>query len=368
MNIPFIDLKTQYQSLKAEIDQQIQKVLNHGQFILGPEVQEIEYQLSSFAYSKYALTCASGTDAAVMALMALDLKAGDEVIIPSFSFIATAESVILAGGTPVFVDIDPQTYNLDPTKISEALSSKTKAIMPVGLYGQPADMDEINQVAIQNKLVVIEDAAQSFGAKYKDRISGFTSDIGVTSFFPAKPLGCYGDGGAILFSDEAYLTPLKQIRVHGDASRYEHVRIGINGRLDTIQCAILIPKLKRFPFELERRSELAKRYTEAFSALSEKITTPYVKPDRSSSWAQYTLLTDDRAALMEHLKVNNIPTAIHYPKAMPDQPAYQEDRCRLVSASVGRDLSRRVLSLPIFPDMSNEMQDYVIKNVLSFFK
>ncbi len=362
--IPFIDLKAQYQALHKPIQDQIQKVLEHGLFIMGPEVDEVEKHLARFSGAKHALTCSSGTDAAILAMMALGVGPGDEVIVPALSFIATAETVVLVGATPVYVDVDPNTYNLDVRALEKALSAKTKAIQPVSLYGQPADMDEINAFAKKHNIFVLEDAAQSFGARYKGRCSGALSVIGVTSFFPAKPLGCYGDGGAAFTDDDTLAETMREIRTHGQKKRYFHTRIGINGRLDTMQCAILIPKLDRFPWELEQRTRLALRYNNAFSGLPPVI--PRLAPERTSSWAQYTLQVQNRDAFQKHLQAQGVPTAVHYPRTMPDQPAYQE-LGRIMNIETSRKLADVVISLPLYPDMTEEQQDYVIQTVRGFF-
>jgi len=365
--IPFIDLKTQYQALRGPINERIQKVLDHGLFVMGPEVEELESKLATFTGCKHAIACASGTDAAILAMMALGLGDGDEVIMPAFSFIATAETAVLVGATPVYVDIDPQTYNLDVKQIEKAITPKTKAIHPVSLYGQPAEMDEINAIAKKHKLHVIEDAAQSFGAKYKGRSSCNLSEIGVTSFFPAKPLGCYGDGGAAFTNDDKLAEAMREIRNHGQKTRYYHTRVGINGRLDTLQCAILIPKLERFPWELEQRQRVAARYNQAFKEIeSQSVVVPHLASERTSSWAQYTLQVSEREKFQKFLQENGVPTAVHYPRIMPDQPAYQEGG-RIVSVEVSRKMAERVVSLPLYPDMTDDLQDHVISTVLNFF-
>ncbi|MGZ3722083.1 MAG: DegT/DnrJ/EryC1/StrS family aminotransferase [Bdellovibrionales bacterium] len=365
--IPFIDLKAQYQALRNPIQERIQKVLEHGQFIMGPEVDELEKALAKFSGAKHALACASGTDAAVMAMMALGLGPGDEVIMPAFSFIATAETVVLVGATPVYIDIDPKTYNLDVRQLEKAITPKTRAIQPVSLYGQPAEMDEINAIAKKHNLFVIEDAAQSFGARYKGKCSGNLSLVGVTSFFPAKPLGCYGDGGAAFTNDDAVADAMREVRVHGSKVRYLHTRIGINGRLDTLQCAILIPKLERFPWELEQRTKLAMRFNQAFKELEGKgVVVPHLAPERTSSWAQYTLQVPDREAFQKFCTENGVPTAVHYPRTMPDQPAYK-DIGRILNIEVSRKMAEHVVSLPLFPDMSDDQQDHVIETVVKFF-
>lgn len=363
--IPFIDLKAQYQALKDPIQKRIQTVLDHGQFIMGPEVEELERKLNEFVGSKHALAVASGTDAAVIAMMAMGIGPGDEVIVPAFSFIATAETVILVGATPVYVDIDPKTYNLDITQLEKALSPKTKAIQPVSLYGQPADMDEINAFAAKHGLFVIEDAAQSFGATYKGRRSCNLSSVGVTSFFPAKPLGCYGDGGAIFTNDDQLAEAMREVRVHGQKSRYYHTRIGVNGRLDTLQCAILIPKLERFSWELEQRDRVAKRYNQKFKELA-SVGLPFVHSDRTSAWAQYTLQVSQREEFQKFMQANGVPTAVHYPRTMPDQPAYQE-LGRTLNIEISRKMAETVVSLPLYPDMTEDLQDYVIEQTVKFF-
>ncbi len=334
---------------------------------MGPEQEELEKALNAFTGTKHALACSSGTDAAIIAMMALGIGPGDEVICPAFSFIATAESVILVGATPVYVDVDPKTINLNTKQLEEALSPKTKAIQPVSLYGQPADMDEINAFAKANNLAVIEDAAQSFGGTYKGKRSCNLSTIGVTSFFPAKPLGCYGDGGAIFTNDDKLAEAMREIRVHGQKSRYYHTRIGVNGRLDTLQCAILLPKLERFPWELEQRTKIATKFNQAFRELEKKgVGIPTLAPERTSAWAQYTITVPNRDAFAKGMQDAGVPTSIHYPRTMPDQPAYTE-LGRTLNIETSRRLAETVISLPMYPDMTSEIQDYVIEQVLKFF-
>ena len=363
-SIPFIDIKAQHHALKSEIEARIATVLEHCQFILGPEVTELENALAKYCGVKHAITCSSGTDAAIMAMMAEGIGPGDEVIVPAFSFMATAETVVLVGATPVYVDVDEDTYCINIEQIEKAITPKTKAIQPVSLYGQVADMDAINTIAKKHNLIVIEDAAQSFGATYFGKKSGALSKYGVTSFFPAKPLGCYGDGGAVFTNDDQMSERMKQIRVHGQTGRYEHTYIGINGRMDTIQCAIMLPKLERFPWELEQREGLAQRYNQAFEGLKKKgVHIPVVKKGYTSAWAQYTLRSQKREQIISTLNEHKIPTSIHYPKSMTEQPAYLKNG-RIVADQVSKRLAKEVFSLPMYPDMPFEVQDRVIAGVL----
>jgi UDP-2-acetamido-2-deoxy-ribo-hexuluronate aminotransferase len=352
----FTDLKTQYAALKASIDTRIQRVLDHGQYILGPEVKELEAALAGFTGSKHCITVASGTEALLIALMAIDLKPGDEVITTPFTFAATAEMIVLAGGTPVFVDVESDTCNLDAALIDAAVTSRTRAIMPVSLYGQCADMDEINAIAARRGLAVIEDAAQSFGALYKGRRSCALSTFGATSFFPSKPLGCYGDGGALFTDDDALAQAAREIRVHGQSGRYLHTRLGVGGRLDTLQAAVLLGKLERFDWELQRRAEIGARYRE----LLQGVATVAVRPDRNSVYAQFTVVVDGRAELQAALQAEGVPTAVHYPRPLNLQPAYARfgtPACCPVSSR----LAARVLSLPMSADLSAADQDRVVQ-------
>lgn len=354
MAIEFVDLKTQYRELKASIDARIQTVLDHGQFILGPEVFELEERLAKYTGAKHCITAASGTDALLISLMALDIKPGDEVITTAFTFVATAEVIALLGAKPVFVDIQEDGFNIDPALIQKAITEKTRAIMPVSLYGQPADMDEINAIADKHRLPIIEDAAQSFGAKYKGKMSGNLSTIGCTSFFPSKPLGCYGDGGAILTNDDALAKTMREIRVHGQEKRYVHTRIGIGGRMDTLQCAIVLAKLERFDWEVERRQKAAARYSELLAG-TEFVTVPRVKSDRTSVWAQYTLRVPERETLQSKLQKEGIPTAVHYPIPLYRQAAYAQD----ISLPITEKVARQVLSLPMHADLDHKTQETI---------
>jgi UDP-2-acetamido-2-deoxy-ribo-hexuluronate aminotransferase len=357
----FIDLKSQYTALKTEIDAAIQRVLDHGQYIMGPEVKQLETALAAFVGTKHCATVSSGTEALLIALMALDLKAGDEVITTPFTFAATAEVIALLGGVPVFVDVEPDTCNLDPTLVEAAITPKTRAIMPVSLYGQVADMAEINAIAARHNLPVIEDAAQSFGATYQGQRSGATSTIGCTSFFPSKPLGCYGDGGALFTNDDAIAQAAREIRVHGQSARYTHTRVGVGGRMDTLQCAVVLAKLPRFEWELARRRELGARYNELLTPLTRRhadFALLTVRPDRDCVWGQYTVFVPQRERVQAALQAEGIPTAVHYPKPMHRQSAYvhfaAEGACP-VSVACGQ----RVMSLPMSPDLSEADQDRV---------
>ncbi|WP_413291586.1 DegT/DnrJ/EryC1/StrS family aminotransferase [Bdellovibrio sp. HCB337] len=367
--MPFIDLKAQYKALKSSIDSRIQKVLDHGAYVNGPEVAELETKLAQHTGTKYALACASGTDALVIPMMALGIGPGDEVITTAFSFIATAETICLVGAKPIYVDIDPATYNIDIKAIEKAITPKTKAIIPVSLYGQMADMDEINALAKKHNLHVIEDAAQSYGASYKDRKSSNASIVGATSFFPAKPLGCYGDGGAIFTNDEKLNKAMKEIREHGSETRYYHTRLGVNGRLDTIQCAILLSKLERYDWEVEQRQKIADRYNSAFAAIKTPgFVVPLVKSDRKSVWAQYTLAVPNRADFQKKLTDAGVPTSVHYPRTMPDQPWYKENTPCTHDISKARHAADHVISLPMYPDMDTATQDKIIAAVISAMK
>lgn len=339
----FIDLKSQYQRLKAEIDAGIQRVLNHGQYILGPEVAELEDKLCAYTGAKYCITVANGTDALQIAQMALGIGPGDEVITPGFTYIATAETVALLGAKPVYVDIDPRTYNLDPALLEAAITPRTKAIIPVSLYGQCADFDSINAIAAKHGIPVIEDAAQSFGATYKGRKSCNLSTISCTSFFPSKPLGCYGDGGAIFTNDENLAKIIRQISRHGQEKRYYHIRVGVNSRLDTIQAAILLAKLNILDEEINLRNMVAKHYTRILEKKGID-TTPHIETYNSSAWAQYTVQVENREDIQDFLKKSGIPTAVHYPIPLNKQPAVADCKAHL---PIGDAIAKKVISLPL---------------------
>ena len=345
MKIDFAKLQHQYQLYKTDIDANIHKVLNNSNYILGEEVRLLEEQLEDFTSQKHCISCSSGTDALLLAFMALDIQPGDEIITTPFSFIATAETIALMKATPVFVDIQESSFNIDASKIEAAITRKTKAILPVGLYGQPSDMDEINAIAKQYNLKVIIDGAQCFGSTYKNQASANTCDIYTTSFFPAKPLGCYGDGGAVFTNNDEYAEKMKMLRVHGQNKRYHHKYIGIGGRLDTMQAAILLAKLPHYQQEIEARNNVAKLYNQHFA---KKVKTPKVKADRKSVWAQYTIRVENRDELQVQLQNHGIPTAVHYPMPLHLQECFQylglKKGGRLSSC---RQASSEVMSLPM---------------------
>jgi UDP-2-acetamido-2-deoxy-ribo-hexuluronate aminotransferase len=359
MDIKFVDLKAQYLAYKEEIDRAIQGVIDSTQFISGPQIRELEAGLAAFTGAGYCIACSSGTDALMLSLMALGVKAGDEVITTPFSFVATAETIALLGARPVFADIDEETYTIDTTRLEASITEQTKAVVPVSLYGQPSDMDEINALASRHGIPVIEDAAQSFGAEYKGRKSCNLSTMGCTSFFPAKPLGCYGDGGAIFTSDEEIAAHLRALLNHGQTERYVHKHIGMNGRLDTIQAAILQAKLKYFPQEIIARQAIAQRYTTAFASQS-GIVVPRIRGDRTSVYAQYSIRIENRDKAIKELSSHGIPTAIHYPIPMHLQEAFRYLGYRPGDFPVAEKVSKGIMSLPMSAFLAEEQQDYVI--------
>ena len=361
--LDFIDLAAQQQQLRPQLERNLHRVLHHGQYILGPEVRELEARLAAYTGARHCITVASGTEALLISLMALGIGPGDEVITTPFTFVATAEVIVLVGATPVFVDIEPDTCNIDARLIEAKISPRTKAILPVSLYGQPADMDAINAIAARHGLPVIEDAAQSFGATYKGRQSGNLSTLGCTSFFPSKPLGCYGDGGAIFTSDDALAQACREIRVHGQSQRYVHTRIGVGGRMDTLQCAIVLAKLDRFDQEIAQRQAVARRYHDLLGTDTHVVNPlPWPQPDRTSVFAQYTLRVPDRDALQARLQAAGIPTAVHYPVPLNEQPAYAH-LCCPDCTPVARQMAREVMSLPMHPDLSEADQDRIVSAI-----
>ena len=343
--MPFVDLAAQQDRLRVEIETGIARVLAHGQYILGPEVWELEERLAEHCGVSHCISCANGTDALQIALMALGVGPGDEVVTPSFSYIATAEAAVVLGAKPIYVDIDPTTYNLEPGGLEAAITPRTKAIIPVSLYGQCADYDAINAIAARHQIPVIEDGAQSFGASYKGRRSGALTTIGCTSFFPSKPLGCYGDGGAIFTDDPELAKIIRQIARHGQDRRYHHVRIGVNSRLDTIQAAILLPKLAVLDDELERRDRVAALYFERLPR-SNLTALPHIEAHNRSVWAQYTIRVPNRDSVQEALKRHGVPTAVHYPLPLARQPAVADAAARLPNSDAA---AAAVMSLPFPP-------------------
>lgn len=358
--LPFIDLSTQQKRIRSELNARITRVLEHGQYILGPEVTELEERLAAYTGASYCITCANGTDALQIALMALGVGPGDEVITPGFSYIATAEAAALLGAKVVYVDIEPSTYTADPDLIEAAITPRTKAIIPVSLYGQPAEMDAINAVADRHGIAVIEDGAQSFGASYRGVKSCNLSTVGCTSFFPSKPLGCYGDGGAIFTSDAGLAEVIRQISRHGQAERYFHVRVGVNSRLDTIQAAILLVKLAILDEERDARQHVASIYSEAFGEIG--VQSPVIRATCESAWAQYTIEADNRENLQEALKQASIPTTVHYPLPLHRQPAVADVTAKL---PISDEAARRVISLPMHPYLAPADAKKVVEAVAS---
>lgn len=354
----FVDLSQQYRRIKDRLAERMQQVLDHGQYIMGPEVGELEQRLATYVGAEYCIGVASGTDALLLALMALDISAGDEIITTPFSFIATAEVICLLGAKPVYVDIDPETYNLDPAHLEAAITKHTRAIVPVNLYGQCADYDDINAIAERHGLPVIEDAAQSFGATYKKRKSCCLASISCTSFFPSKPLGCYGDGGAVFTGNPDIAKKLQILRVHGQDRRYHHSHLGINGRLDTLQAAILLAKLDVFDEEIMLRNRVASRYTGSLAELD--IGLPVIRSYNSSAFAQYTIQVPNRESFQDKLQQLEIPTAVHYPYPLYKQPAILQEGTILAHTE---NASARVVSLPMHPYLDQRDQDKVIEAV-----
>lgn len=356
----FIDLKTQYQQLKPAIDERIQRVLDHGQYIMGPEIAELEERLAAYVGSRHCISVASGTDALLIAMMALGIKAGDEIITTPFTFIATGEMIALLGAIPVFVDIDPRTYNLVPELVEGAITSRTRAIMPVSLYGQCAEFDAINAIGARHGVAVIEDAAQSFGATYKGRRSCALSTIGCSSFFPSKPLGCYGDGGACFTDDDELAKLMREIRVHGQDRRYHHPVIGTNGRLDTLQAAVLLGKLDTFADEVAARERLGARYSALIGERCAGVIAPYIEPHNTSVYAQYTVQVDDRDAVLEAMREHGVPTAVHYPVPLHRQPAFAGLGLGAGAFPVAEAAADRVMSLPMHPFLTDADQMLVV--------
>ena len=386
----FIDLQEQYARYRPQIDGRIKRVLEHGHFIMGPEIAEIEAALSSYVGVRHTITAASGTDSLEIALRALGIGPGDEVITVPFTWISTAEVIGLVGAKPVFVDIEPETYNIDVDLIEPAITPRTKAILPVSLFGQMPDYDRINAIAAKHKLPVIEDGAQSFGATQRGRRSCGVTLIGSTSFFPAKPLGCYGDGGALFTNDDALADKMRAIRTHGGLKRHHHPYLGMNGRFDTLQAAVLLAKLPQFEWEVEQRAHIGARYTALFSQSSSAdasprannssplppgsartgapthrrtdapVLPPPVAPGNTHVYAQYTIRVPDRDALGAALKAQGIPTAVYYPKCLHEQPVFADCGYRFGDFPVSEKASREVISLPMHPFLSEPDQDRIV--------
>ena len=367
MALAFIDLAAQQARIKAQLDARMQSVLARGLYIMGPEVAELERGLSAFCGAKHSISCANGTDALLLALMALDVRPGDAVFCPSFTFAATAEMLPFVGAVPFFVDVRPDTYNMDVESLKRAIAEARQqglrpvGIIPVDLFGLPADFDLIETIAAENKLWIIDDSAQGFGALYKGRRTGSIGTIATTSFFPAKPLGCYGDGGALFTEDDELATRIHSLRVHGQGSdKYNNERIGINSRLDTIQAAILLEKLSIYPDEIEKRQVVAGRYN---AGLSNLVQTPYVPEGLQSVWAQYTLQATNEAQrdmLMAQLKKMDIPSVVYYPRPLHQQTAYKNFPTDPHGLKTSEKLSKCVFSLPMHPYLTAEIQEKII--------
>jgi len=361
MKIDFAKLQYQYQHYKTEIDEAIHAVLNKSNYIMGEEVQTLENNLQNFTGAKHAITCSSGTDALLLAMMALDIQPDDEIITTPFTFIATAETIAFLKAKPVFVDIDENTYNIDPSKIEAKITNKTKAIMPVSLYGQPSDMNTIQAIADKYNLKVIIDGAQSFGSTYKNTMDSNLGDISTTSFFPAKPLGCFGDGGAIFTNDDTLAKKIKSLRVHGQSKRYHHTYIGLGGRMDTLQCAIVNVKLKHYKKDLALRQTVALKYNESLK--TKDIILPFVSQETTSAWAQYSIRVQDRDTLQSTLKDANIPTAVHYPIPLHLQEAFKYLGYVAGDFPISEKISREIMSLPMNPYLNDEEIQYIKNHI-----
>lgn len=363
MKIDFANLQHQYQLYKIEIDQAIQAVLDKSNYIMGEEIDQLESELEKFTGAQYAISCSSGTDALLLAMMALDIKAGDEVITSPFTFVATAETIAFLGAKPVFVDIDEKTYNIDPSKIEAAITSKTKAIIPVSLYGQPADLDEIQKIADKYNLKVIIDGAQSFGAIYNGKTDSNLGDISITSFFPAKPLGCFGDGGAVFTNNEDLAVKMQSLILHGQTKRYHHQYIGMGGRMDTIQAAVLNVKLKYYDKDLKLRQEVAEKYQEALKN-KKNIILPKLTDNVTSAWAQYSIRVKDRESLHSKLKESGIPTAVHYPMPLHLQECFKYLGYVKGDFLIAEIVSNEIMSLPMNSYVTIEEIEYISKILL----
>ena len=361
MKIDFANLQYQYQLYKSEIDEAIHAVLDKSNYIMGEEIAHLESSLKEFTGAKHAITCSSGTDALLLAMMALDIQPGDEIITTPFTFIATAETIAFLKAIPVFVDIDEKTYNIDPSKIEEKITSKTKVIIPVSLYGQPSNMEAIQTIADQHNLKVIIDGAQSFGSTYKGRTDSNLGDISTTSFFPAKPLGCFGDGGAVFTNDDALATKMKSLRVHGQSKRYHHQYIGMGGRMDTIQAAVINVKLKHYAKDLALRQEVAKKYSQALEG--KDMILPFIEENTTSAWAQYSICVKNRDNVQLKLKEQGIPTAVHYPVPLHLQECFEYLGHKKGDFPIAEQISSKIMSLPMNPYISDEEIVYIKKSI-----
>ncbi len=360
MKIDFANLQVQYQKYKSDIDDNIQTVLNKSNYIMGEEIKQLEAELSTFTGAKHAITCSNGTDALLLALMAMDIQPGDEIITTPFTFISTAETITSMKAKPIFVDIEADTFNIDANLIEAAITDKTKAIMPVSLFGQPADMEAIQVIADKYNLKIIVDGAQSFGATYNGKTDSNLGDISTTSFFPSKPLGCYGDGGAVFTNNDEYAEKIKMIRVHGQNKRYHYKYIGMGGRLDTMQAAILLAKLPYYKKELEDRERVAKNYT---NTLKGSLTLPIIKSNRTSVWAQYTVKVNNRDEVQKKLQDDGIPTAIYYPVALHLQECFKYLNYKENDFPVAEEASNCVLSLPMNAYLTDDNTSYITKTL-----
>ena len=371
MNIPFIDLKQQYLGIQEEVNKSVLAVLQHGQYIMGPEIRDLESQLAKFIGVNHVLSCSSGTDALLLALMAHDIGPGHAVLTTPFTFIATAEVISLLGATPIFVDIDEQTFNIDPQKLEEQLDKipdhlEAKAIISVDLFGLCADYDAIEAIAKKHQLLLIEDAAQSLGAIYKQKRAGSFGDVAATSFYPAKPLGGYGDGGAVFTDDEKMYEKMVSLRVHGQGqNKYDNIHLGLNARMDTIQAAVLLHKLRIFPQEVEQRQQVAVRYNQQLQGY---VTTPFIPEGCTSTWAQYSILSDQRDQIQQHLREQGIPTCIFYQKPLHLQSVFEFLNYKKGDFPISEAVSYKVISLPMHPYLEEEQQQQVINAVISAVK
>jgi len=364
MNIDFANLQLQYQKYKTDIDEKIHSILKNSNYILGKEIYELEKNLEKFTGVKHSITCSSGTDALLLAMMAIDIQPGDEIITTPFTWVSTAETIAFLKATPVFVDIEADTFNINAKLIETAITKNTKAIMPVSLFGQPADMDHIQTIANKHNLKIIIDGAQSFGSTYRDIADSNLGDISITSFFPSKPLGCYGDGGAVFTNNDNYAEKIKMLRVHGQNKKNYHKYLGIGGRMDTIQAAILLAKFKYFPQELKNRKIVADYYA---SCLSDILQIPIIKQNRTSAWAQYTVRVHNRDNIQNRLKTKGIPTSIFYPLPLHLQDCFAYLNYKLDDFPISEDASNEVLSLPMNPFLKIEQIDYIVSNIKELF-